>query len=103
MNIEIYGLSLPKAREMRAKVREILKAVGLKNDDAITTIHPETETEDLSGRLSPYFRLVDTRPLNSSCPEMNVEINVAKELNKLMDVEILHIDKYIPKGREAIS
>ena len=99
MNIEIHGLSLAKAREMRAKVNEILRKIGLKNKQASTTIYPLTETEYINGQESPYFRFVDKHYSNSFSPYVINRKKITNELSKIMNVQIMYIDDYISKKR----
>ena len=88
-----------KAEEIEIRAVTILKYFGLReNDVLIETFY--TAVKDLSGRETPYFRLINKKSLRSGSPEIDLQIKIVRELNKIMDVEVTHYEFHFAKGEE---
>lgn len=90
-NIEIHGLDSINAKVVKKRINSAMLDNGF-GSEAVTTIC-EDVVENCHGEAQPFLRICSSDYNGEYIAE------IIKEENVLMDIELVHIDKFIPAKR----
>jgi len=87
-NIEIHGLAMDQASQLRCRIFQLLKDKSY-IDETVVTVYPDV-VEDKNGNSQPFIRVVN------DCQAHTEEI--LKLLQSLgIDIEHMQLSSFIPK------
>lgn len=88
-NIEIHGLSIGEARELRKKIFERVQVLNAKLNGGIVVSIFEIEVQDAKGIKQPFLRIYDTEDHRS---ELSFLLKMFQT-----DIEFVQLRDFVPK------
>lgn len=89
-NIEIHGLDPVNANLVKQRIDMAMIKNGFKHEAITTTYNVKTESCDGERTRKPFLRICSSENNGEQIAGMIAEENV------VMDVELVHVDKFIP-------
>ncbi|TSD02567.1 MAG: hypothetical protein Athens071416_624 [Parcubacteria group bacterium Athens0714_16] len=90
-NIEIHGLDFHNANLVKERIDKAMIKNGLKDEAITTTYDVKTESCDGEKTRQPFLRICSSEDNGEQIAEMILHENVD------MDIEIVKLQKFIPK------